>query len=113
MFYPYHPPFVTRESILDDMKALPSHKSYDEKIYVGFFYKEELIAIMDLILNYPMEHIAFIGLFVMNLIYRGKGIGTRIIIDCSACLSNSGFYKIRLVVVEGNPQSMVFWTKNG
>ena len=31
IYYQYHPPFVTRESILDDMKALPPGKSYDDK----------------------------------------------------------------------------------
>ena len=37
IYYQYHPPFVTRESILDDMKALPPETSYDDKFYVGFF----------------------------------------------------------------------------
>ena len=35
-FYQYHPPFVTKESVLKDMKALPSGKNYDDKFYVGF-----------------------------------------------------------------------------
>lgn len=36
IFYQYHPPFVTRKSILDDMGALPPGKGYDDKFYVGF-----------------------------------------------------------------------------
>ena len=51
IFYQYHPPFVTRESILDDMVALPPEKNYDDKFYVGFFENQSLVAIMDLILD--------------------------------------------------------------
>ena len=46
MFYEYCPPFVTRESILNDMKALPQGKTDAEKYYIGFFEGQKLIAIM-------------------------------------------------------------------
>lgn len=36
LFYQYHPPFVTRESILQDMEALPPGKNASDKFYVGF-----------------------------------------------------------------------------
>lgn len=35
IFYQYHL-LVTRESILDDMAALPPGKDYDDKFYIGF-----------------------------------------------------------------------------
>lgn len=53
IFYRYHEPFVTKESILDDMEALPPGKSREDKYYVGFFDGWSLVAIMDLILGYP------------------------------------------------------------
>ena len=31
IFYQYHPPMVTVESILEDMAALPPNKSYEDK----------------------------------------------------------------------------------
>ena len=40
MFYEYCPPFVTRESILNDMKALPQGKTDAEKYYIGFLRRE-------------------------------------------------------------------------
>ena len=55
IYYQYHPPFVTRESILDDMKALPPGKSYDDKYYIGFFENDSLVAIMYIILDYPTK----------------------------------------------------------
>lgn len=35
IYYKYHSPFVTKESIANDMRALPPNKSYGDKYYVG------------------------------------------------------------------------------
>ena len=51
IFYRYHPPLVTVESILDDMKALPPNKSYEDKHYIGFFQDTALLAVMVFIEN--------------------------------------------------------------
>ena len=105
IFYRYHPPFVTKESILEDMEALPPGKSYDDKFYVGFFENENLVAIMDLILDYPEKEIAFIGLFMTNIQYQNKGIGSKIISEIVTYLKSLGYKKIRLGVDKGNLQS--------
>ena len=112
IYYQYHPPFVTRESILDDMKALPPGKSYDDKYYIGFFENDSLVAIIDLILDYPTKGIAFIGLFMTNIQYQHKGIGSNIISEITMSLKSLGYRKIRLGVDKGNPQSYSFWSKN-
>lgn len=112
IYYQYHPPFVTRESILDDMKALPPGKSYDDKYYIGFFENDSLVAIMDLILDYPTKGIAFIGLFMTNIQYQHKGIGSNIISEITMSLKSLDYRKIRLGVDKGNPQSYSFWSKN-
>lgn len=112
LFYEFHPPFVTKESILEDMKALPPKKSREDKYYVGFFENTALVAIMDLILNYPAENTAFIGFFMTDVRYQGKGVGSGIISDVCDCLKSQGYSKIRLGVDKGNPQSYAFWTKN-
>ena len=36
-YYECHPPFVTRESILEDMTALPPGKCAADKFYMGYF----------------------------------------------------------------------------
>lgn len=112
IFFQYHPPSVTKESILDDMAALPPGKNYDDKFYVGFFEDESLIAIMDLILDYPEKEIAFIGLFMTNIQYQHRGISSGIINEIAMYLKLLGYKKIRLGVDIGNPQSHAFWTRN-
>lgn len=113
LFYQYHPPFVTKESILEDMSALPPGKSCEDKYYIGFFEDAFLVAVMDLILDYPTEKIAFIGLFMTNILYQHKGIGSEIIADVARHLRSIGYREIRLGVDRGNPQSYSFWSKNG
>ena len=69
LFYRYHPPQPTPESIRTDMTALPPGKAMEDKWFVGFYDGDCLIAVMDLILNYPAADTAFIGLFMTCLLY--------------------------------------------
>lgn len=78
MFYRYYPPNVTRESILADMKALPPKRTYEDKYYTGYFDGEKLVAVMDLILCYPNEETAFVGLFMMEKGSQGRGLALRL-----------------------------------
>ena len=112
-FYKYHPPMVTIESILEDMEALPPNKEYEDKHYIGFFGEGILVAVMDLIEHYPNQETALLGFFAMNSDLQGQGIGTQIISDSIAYLSQEGFKKVRLGIDKGNPQSKAFWLKNG
>ena len=112
IYYIYHPPFVTKESIIEDMEALPPQKSYDDKYYIGFFEENSLVANMDLILAYPTKEIAFLGLFMTNVEYQNKGIGSKIIRETCNYLKSLGYKKVRLGVDKGNPQSYAFWSKN-
>ncbi len=112
LFYEYHPPFVTKESILEDMSALPFEKTHSDKYYLGFFENETLAAVMDLIVNYPVDKTAFIGFFMLNKKFQNQGIGSCIINECADCLKEMNFEKIQLGVDKGNPQSYSFWLKN-
>lgn len=111
LFYRYHPPQPTPESIRTDMTALPPGKAMEDKWFVGFYDGDCLIAVMDLILNYPAADTAFIGLFMTAHDRQGCGLGSRILRDCMARLSAAGYHRLRLAVDEGNPQSLAFWTR--
>ena len=113
IFYEYHPPMVTVESVLEDMEALPPNKGYEDKHYIGFFQQNTLVAVMDLIEHYPQPGTALLGFFAMNADWQGQGIGTAIISDSLAYLEQLGFRKVRLGIDKGNPQSKAFWLKNG
>ncbi len=111
-YYRYCPPAVSLEGIKADMQALPEGKSLEDKLYLGFWNKDELIAVMDLILEYPDQKTAFIGFFMMNADMQGKGIGSKIIEESCVYLKEY-FSFVRLGYVRGNTQSESFWMKNG
>ena len=75
-FYEHCPPFVTAESIRDDMCALPQRKMDEsqDKYYLGFFDDaEQLVAVMDFIDHYPTEQSCFIGFFMMERSVTASG----------------------------------------
>lgn len=113
LYYRYCPPFVTEQSILDDMAALPKGKSQKDKYYVGFFDRNNLIAVMDLIHAYPDDSTAFIGFFMVSTLVQHRGIGSEIIEQLCRHLKNLGYEHIRLGWPKGDPQSEAFWKKNG
>ena len=113
LFYEYCEMKPTKEQIFHDLHITPPGKDLSDKYYVGFYQKDILIAVMDLIDGYPKQDIAFIGLFMMNIDFQGKQIGTSIISELTTYLKEIGKTAIRLAINKDNPQSNHFWKKNG
>lgn len=111
-YYRHCPPDASLSSLQEDMTALPPQKTVDDKYYIGFFDGDTLIAVMDLILQYPNEETAFIGFFMINAKNQGCGIGSQIISEVFSYLKQS-FSSVRLGYVKGNKQAEQFWKKNG
>ena len=111
IFYQYHPPFVTKESILEDMEALPPNKTKEDKYYLGYFQKDTLVAVMDLILGYPNEKVAFIGFFMMDTMFQGKGIGTELISECTNYLAQEGMKRFALQLIRETLKVKLFGQK--
>ena len=78
-FYEYCEAEPTREQVLNDLRVTPPGIGFSDKYYIGFYQKETLVAVMDLIDGYPEPEIAFIGFFMMNKDHQGHGVGTAII----------------------------------
>ena len=112
-YFAYCPPNPCRETVLNDLKALPEGKSLEDKFYIGFFENDSLIAIMDFILSFPKEDTVFIGLFMMDSKESGKGKGSAIIIEALMAWKSEGYEKVRLAYMKGNMQSRSFWRKCG
>lgn len=113
LYYRYCPPLVTKQSILEDMKALPPNKEMADKYYIGYYRGEELIAVMDFIRAYPDEQTAFIGFFMTAASIQNTGVGSSMIDELCCYLKDIGLSCVRLGWVKGNPQAEHFWHKNG
>ncbi len=113
LYYQYCPPFVSDQSIRDDMNALPPGKTMADKYYVGFYDGEKLVAILDLIISFSDKGTAFIGFFMMDTEVQNCGVGSEIISEVCFSLKQIGMEEVRLGWVQGNPQAEHFWIKNG
>lgn len=113
LYYQYCPPFVSEQSIIDDMNALPPNKDMCDKYYMGYYADKNLIAVMDLIVDCPDESIAFIGFFMIDTSVQNAGVGSSIIKELCEYLPQIGIKSIRLGWAKGNPQAERFWHRNG
>ncbi len=113
LFYQYCEARPTREQILNDLRVTPPGKDRSDKYYLGFYRGGTLMAVLDLIDGYPEPGIAFLGFFMMNAAFQGRGLGSEIITELAAALQAMGRTALRLGIDKGNPQSTHFWKKNG
>ena len=113
MYYKHLGIVASPEEVRRDLEALPGGKSLDDKYYVGFFDGPSLAAVMDLIAGYPDDKTAFIGFFMMEKSFQGKGVGSAIIGGVLEFLKKQGFGRAKLGYVKSNTQSARFWRKNG
>jgi RimJ/RimL family protein N-acetyltransferase len=112
LYFEHFPPLPSLESLANDLVECPPGKELSDKFFLGFWYKERLVAILDLIDGYPTAEIAYIGLFMVDLRLAGQGLGSKIIAELLSQLATH-FKKMRLGYVENNPQSSHFWSKVG
>ena len=113
LYFNYCPPKPSKQSVLNDLQALPEGKNRDDKFYIGFFKENRLAAIMDFIVSYPIKETIYIGLFMMDCKESGQGKGSRIINEILTAFREEGFIKVRLAYMKENPQSKRFWEKCG
>lgn len=113
LYYRYCQANISREQILSDIYLKPEGVNEDDKYYLGFFKNELLVAVLDILDDYPDEETCFIGFFMVNILYQGQGIGSEIIQSVLAYVKKIGKAKVRLGIDKENPQSKSFWKKNG
>ncbi|HEL1551556.1 TPA: GNAT family N-acetyltransferase [Streptococcus suis] len=112
LYFEYCPPLPSLESLANDLVECPPGKEPTDKYFLGFWDKDQLLAVLDLIDGYPTAEIAYIGLFMVDSKLAGQGLGSNIIAKLLSQLATH-FKKVRLGYVESNPQSSHFWSKVG
>ena len=112
-YFKHCPPSPSRETVKEDMVALPPKKETADKYFIGIFDGNRLVAVMDLIDKYPDERTVFIGLLMVSKSCQRKGIGTYIVKSLSQTLGAKGYSHIRLGYVKNNLSARSFWLKQG
>ena len=111
-YFEHCPPKPDEDAVRDDMAALPPGKTKKDKLFLGFFENGRLVAVTDLILKYPDEKTAFLGLLMVEKAFQGKGTGSALVCSLLERLKEDGFCRVRLGVVETNLSARAFWLKN-
>ena len=102
----------TKKGVKTIFTDLPPHSSIEKKHVLGFYDKEKLIAVLDLVEGYPYDGAVFIGLFILDVSVQGKGIGGQIINQLLICLRKK-FDSCHLGVIKDNDKALLFWQKHG
>lgn len=71
------------------------------------------VAVLDYVSGYPTTRSAYLGLLMVHGSLHGRGIGSRIVADLSQRLRENGCQRLRLSVLDDNPDAYRFWTRLG
>jgi len=106
-----HP--ITLEEVIKEVNDRPKNTVLFQKCFIGFYLKDALVGIADLILNYPNEEEGYIGLLMIDKDYQQKGYGKKMYQRIEAVLKSVGFKRIELGVVKENKGAYLFWKNRG
>lgn len=106
---------VNRNSSLTDIVSqFPDADAKDNTSLIGFYDDDnKLVAVLDLIINYPKENCAFIGWFMVDGQKQRSGIGSSIFADVRASLKAQNINHISLRLQKDNTDAIEFWQKQG
>lgn len=109
-YFSYVKQIPDRKMVMEDMSECPANVSKKDKHFIGF-YHNSLYAVMDLVLNYPKEGEAFLGLFMVKQTLHHKGIGTKLIEELCEILKQNVIHALSLGVISENQEAIAFWDK--
>ncbi len=112
-YYEYLGEIPSAESLTEVISSLPESATAENKYFVGFYDKDKLIAVLDLITGYPENDDAFIGWFMVDGNIQRQGIGSQIFADVRAALKGQGYDYLSLDCAEVHKESIAFWKAQG
>jgi len=92
---------------------IPPQKDLSDKYCLAVEKDARIVALIDLVKNYPTSGIWWIGLLLIHPDYQGIGLGTTIVNAIFSWFSKEGVQKVRLGVLEENEKGFRFWQKMG
>lgn len=104
----------TRAVAHEILNGLPPGKRRDDKEVFGFFDEQDaLIALIDLVRDYPVEKEWIIGLFLIAPERRRSGLSRSVHQFIETYMTNNGGAVLRIAVLEINEPGRRFWESLG
>lgn len=104
---------VTRETLIEDLAALPPGVSRENKRVYLYTDEERPAALLDLILHYPDNDTFYIGLLMVDGNNHRTGMGSRIYRELEVEMLAQGYCRARLGILDQNQKAWSFWSKMG
>lgn len=96
------------------LQACPPSKDRNlDKFVLGFYERGNMIALIDLIQNYPQDNIWTIGYFLVHPTRQAMGNGASFLQKLLPFIQEFQGQKLRCAVQEQNPRALHFWQKVG
>ncbi|HSQ97170.1 MAG TPA: GNAT family N-acetyltransferase [Rickettsiales bacterium] len=92
--------------------VLPPNKTIDDKFIIGLFDNNVLVGLVDLVQNYTEENQWIIGEFILDINYRHKSIGNKLLQNIEELLLNLKVSSLIAVAQENNDVALKFWSEN-
>ena len=112
-YYAYTNAAPTVESLTEIISSVPEGAGMNDKYFVGFYNRDRLIAVLDLITGYPEKNDAFIGWFMVDGQLQRQGIGSQIFADVRAAMTGQGYDYLSLYCEKENSEAIAFWQSQG
>lgn len=103
----------SKKALTKVISEIPEGADISQKYFLGFYDKDDIVAILDLITGYPNKDDAFIGWFMVKEELHRKGVGSQIIADVRASLQAQGIKHISLECGKENKDAISFWKDQG
>ena len=103
----------TVESLTEIISRIPAGVDRSSKHFVGFYEKDKLVALLDLITGFPEKDDAFIGWFMVDGQRQRQGIGSQIFADVRAAMAGQGYDYMALSCEKANQEAIAFWKSQG
>ena len=95
------------------ISRVPDGVDSSDKYLVGFYQKEHLVSVLELITGYPEKNDAFIGWFMVDGPLQRQGIGSQIFADVRAAMTAQGYDYLSLSCEKENKEAIAFWKAQG
>ncbi|BDZ29815.1 GNAT family N-acetyltransferase [Lactiplantibacillus sp. WILCCON 0030] len=109
----FSPNELTLAEIHDDLTAHPDEIEAAQKQVFGFYLANHLVAVLDILNQYPEQDFLFIGLLMVGNPYQRKSVGSVIATGLMQAALKSNIHCIQLTRVSADTGVAAFWKKLG
>jgi len=109
-FFQDHP--VTRREAIQDVDDVPLNATSDQKAYLGVFEDDQLVLIVDLIIDYPLPSLVWLGLWMPAKDLSDQRLG-ELYQSLVKTLRAADAVQLQLSVFMGDRTMPKFWQAQG